>query len=132
MWMKSSKNESWASHETIGHDTAASFDHAGDTRIKKAPSQTQAAAEPAGQTHNAATDTGTSGLPMIQHNKQRHAAAMLVHQLGSGIEALSDIPPNIALENYELLADCYADLGEFILRLSEIRIAKNDQLRTHQ
>ena len=69
---------------------------------------------------------------MTQYNKQRHAAAMLIHQIGSGIEALSDIPPNIALENYDLLARCFADLGEFILRLSEIREAKNEQLRSHQ
>lgn len=69
---------------------------------------------------------------MTQHNKERHAAAMLVHQLGSGIEALDDLPHNIAIENYEALSQCLISLGDFLIRLGNIEEAKNEQLRMHQ
>ncbi len=69
---------------------------------------------------------------MSQHNKERHAAAMLIHNIGSGIEALSDLSPDIAMENAESLHQCFLALGGFLIRMGDIEIAKNEQLRSHQ
>lgn len=69
---------------------------------------------------------------MSQHNKERHAAAMLVHQIGSGIEALDDMSPNIAIENILDLMESFAALGKFLLRISEIKEAKDAMYRNHQ
>lgn len=69
---------------------------------------------------------------MTQHNKERHAAAMLVHQLGSGIEALEDMSPAIAMENAIELGKCFTALGEFLIRIHEIEAEKLNQLRMHQ
>lgn len=63
---------------------------------------------------------------------RRHEAAMLVHNIASGIAALDDLPPKIALENAEALHECFTGLGEFLLRMGEREEAKNEQLRQHQ
>lgn len=55
---------------------------------------------------------------MSQHQKERHAAAMLVHQLSSGIEALNDLPEEYARENASALYDCYTKLGNFLNALA--------------
>lgn len=69
---------------------------------------------------------------MSQYNKERHAAAMLVHNIGSAIEALNDLPRDIALENIEVLEKDFMALGEFIVRLCEIERAKYKRVRVHQ
>lgn len=69
---------------------------------------------------------------MSQHQKERHAAAMLVHNLGSGIEALEDLPPTVALENKRDLEEIFFKFSRIILRLCEIELVKHAQLRAHQ
>ena len=68
---------------------------------------------------------------MSQYQKQRHAAAMLVHQIGSGIEALEEVPRNIALENLEDLQEQFLKFGKIIVRLCDIQIASNNFHSTH-
>lgn len=65
---------------------------------------------------------------MSQFNKE-HAAAMLVHQIGSGIEALNDLPLDIALENIVAIEESFYKFSRFILHLGEIKIAKDTQIR---
>lgn len=69
---------------------------------------------------------------MSQHNKERHATAMLIHQLASGIEALNDLPHELAAENAEGLGQCFMRLGDFLIRIADIEMKKNEQLRAHQ
>lgn len=64
--------------------------------------------------------------------RQRHAAAMLIHQLASGIEALNDLPQEVAMENAEGLSQCFRRLGDFLIRLHDIEIKKNELYRSHQ
>lgn len=68
----------------------------------------------------------------MQHNKERHAAAMLVHQIGSGIDALSDLNHAHAVENIESLSDSLMKLGNYLVLITAIKEAKNEQLRNHQ
>lgn len=69
---------------------------------------------------------------MSDRQAQRHAAAMLAHNIGSSIEALRDVPPHVLLENFGSLGDSFNVLGDLLIRLGDIDIAKNEQLRAHQ
>ncbi len=69
---------------------------------------------------------------MTQYNKERHAAAMLVHQLGSGIKALHDMDRNIALENLQDLQQSFLEFCRFIVSIQDIQIAMNDALTTER
>lgn len=54
---------------------------------------------------------------MSQYNKERHAAAMLIHQLGSGIEALEDLSPELIKENAADLYESHRKLGGVISKI---------------
>lgn len=62
---------------------------------------------------------------MSDRQAQRHAAAMLVHQLGSGIDALSDMSPELAAENAEELHRCFMSLGTLLRKTA----TKNELLK---
>lgn len=56
---------------------------------------------------------------------------MLVHNIGSGIEALEDLATGIALENLETLEEDFLLFGRIIARLHEIK-STQDKIRAHQ
>ncbi len=69
---------------------------------------------------------------MSQYQKERHAAAMLVHNIASGIEALQDMRPDLVMDNYQQLNDCFVDLANLLIRIGDIEAAKNELVRNHQ
>lgn len=75
---------------------------------------------------------GNGRTTMSQHNKERHKAAMLVHGIGSGIEALNDVPTNILIENFDALVESASALHDILIRACNIEEAKKEQLRAHQ